>query len=216
MQAPIGLLGGTFDPIHFGHLQLACDALAHLQLAEVRFIPAAAPWQKGAVTDAAHRAQMVELAIAAAPRCVLDMHEIERGDASYTIDTLRALRAALGADVPLVLIIGSDQMERFDTWREWQAILQFAHLGVARRNDAVLVLNDTLQTYYNEHWSPPEVWRDLAAGRVVEIDMTPVDASATEIRALLKQAPSAARDTRLRACVPPAVLDYIRANHLYQ
>ena len=107
MIAPvIGLLGGSFDPIHVGHLQLARDALAHLPLDEVRFIPAAQPWQKERVTDAAHRAHMVELAIAHEPRCVLDMHEIERGGTTYTIDTLRDLRAGPWPDASLVLVHG--------------------------------------------------------------------------------------------------------------
>ena len=75
----IGLLGGSFDPIHYGHLQLARDALKHLPLEEVRFLPAAQPWQKGPITAAEHRAQMVQLAIADQPRFVLDMREIERG-----------------------------------------------------------------------------------------------------------------------------------------
>ena len=79
MTAPIGLLGGSFDPIHHGHLQLARDALKHLPLDEVRFIPAAQPWQKGPITAAEHRARMVQLAIAGEPRFALDMHEIERG-----------------------------------------------------------------------------------------------------------------------------------------
>ncbi|HEU0201350.1 MAG TPA: nicotinate-nucleotide adenylyltransferase [Burkholderiaceae bacterium] len=213
---PIGLLGGTFDPIHRGHLQLARDAQAQLGLAEVRFIPTAAPWQKKRVTPAVHRAQMVELAIAGEPGFVLDMREIERGDASYTIDTLRDLRRTLGADVPLVLIMGGDQMQGFDTWRDWRAIIDFAHLAVARRNDAAPVLNDTLQRFYAEHRAPVAQLRAQPAGRLVEIDMTPIDASATEIRALLGQPAAPARDARLAACVPAAVLDYIEAHRLYK
>jgi len=217
MIAPvIGLLGGSFDPIHFGHLQLARDALAHLPLDEIRFIPAAQPWQKERVTDAAHRAHMVERAIANEPRCVLDMHEIERGGTTYTIDTLRELRAALGEDVPLALIMGSDQFERLDTWRDWTRLLDLAHLAVARRADAVLTPGYALQEYYNAHWARRSAVRDAAHGHIVEIEMTPVDASATEVRALLSQPPSPARDARLAEIVPAAVLDYIRAHHLYR
>ena len=216
MPAPIGLLGGSFDPIHLGHLQLARAALAQLDLAEVRFIPAGQPWQKQVATNAAQRAHMVELAIRAEPKFVLDMHEIERAGATYTIDTLRALRAALGGGVPLVLIVGGDQMQRLDTWREWQRLLDFAHLAVARRNDAVLTLSWPLQEYFNSHWARADAVRSRSHGAVVEIEMTPVDASATEIRALLGQAPAPARDARLAAIVPAAVLDYIRANSLYR
>jgi nicotinate-nucleotide adenylyltransferase len=212
----IGLLGGSFDPVHFGHLQLARDALAQLALAEVRFIPAGQPWQKGAITGATHRARMVLEAIRDEPRFLLDMREIERAGPTYTIDTLRELRAALGEHVPLVLIMGSDQFERLDTWRDWTKLLEHAHLAVARRADALLTPSYALQEYFNAHWARPHVVLEAARGRIVEIDMTPVDASATEIRALLAQPPSPARDSRLAEIVPAPVLDYIRAHQLYR
>jgi len=212
----IGLLGGSFDPVHLGHLQLARDALAQLGLVQVRFIPAGHPWQKGAMTDAAHRAQMVLAAIRDEKRFVLDMREIERTGPTYTIETLRELRAALGDHVPLVLIMGSDQFERLDTWRDWMHLLDLAHLAVARRADAVLTPSYALQEFFNAHWARPAVVHEAAHGRIVEIAMTPVDASATEIRAALAQPPSPARDNRLAEIVPAPVLDYIRAHHLYR
>lgn len=216
-SAPIiGLLGGSFDPVHFGHLQLARDARDQLGLTEVRLIPAAQPWQKPPLTEAAHRAHMVELAIRGEPGFVLDMHEIERGGPTYTIDTLRALRAQLGHEVPLVLIVGADQIERLHTWREWHALPDYAHVAVARRNDAVIVLNDAVQTFYNERYAQPAAVASRAAGCVVEIDMRPVDASATAIRELLRAGAGAERDARLAALVPAAVLDYIRGHHLYR
>ncbi|MGH6609338.1 MAG: nicotinate-nicotinamide nucleotide adenylyltransferase, partial [Burkholderiaceae bacterium] len=101
----VGLLGGSFDPIHNGHLQLARDALKHLPLAEIRFIPAAQPWQKGELTATEHRAMMVQIAIADEPRFVLDMREVARGGPTYTIDTLREIRRA-EPHRPLMLIIG--------------------------------------------------------------------------------------------------------------
>lgn len=213
---PIGLLGGSFDPIHAAHLQLARDARDRLGLAEVRLIVAAQPWQKGDVADAAHRAEMVRLAIAGEPRLVLDLREIERGGPSFTIDTLRELRARLGEGTPLVLIIGGDQMERLDTWRQWQALLDHAHLAVAHRNNRVLVLNDRLQTWFNEHWAAPAAVQQSAAGKVVDLEMTPVDASATEVRQLLKEPASLQRDARLGRLVPAPVLDYISRHRLYR
>ncbi|HUL68195.1 MAG TPA: nicotinate-nucleotide adenylyltransferase [Burkholderiaceae bacterium] len=215
MASPIGLLGGTFDPIHNGHLALARAACDGLGLAQLLLIPAAHPWQKGEITDGEHRARMVGLAIADDPCMRVDRCELERGGPSYTIDTLRALRARLGAQTPLVLVIGADQMERFDTWYEWQSVLDLAHIGVARRNDAVLVLSYALQDFYNEHWSPGDAVHAEANGRVVEIDMAPHDVSATEVRALLAAAPAPERDARLARIVPAAVLDYIRAHRLY-
>ena len=216
MTLAIGLLGGSFDPIHSGHLQLARDALAQLALTELRFLPAGQPWQKEKVTDATHRAQMVLAAIRNEPRFVLDMREIERAGPTYTVDTLRELRAALGEHLPLVWIMGSDQFEQLDTWRDWTRLLDHAHLAVARRADAVFTPSHVLQEYFNAHWARPHAVQEAAHGRIVEFEMTPVDASATEVRALLAQPPSPARDNRLAEIVPSPVLDYIRAHHLYR
>jgi len=215
MPSPIGILGGTFDPIHNGHLALAQAACDRLRLSQLLFIPAGDPWQKGPITDGTHRARMVELAIAHDARMRVDRCELERDGPSYTIDTLRELRARVGAQTPLVLVIGADQMERFDTWRDWQSILHFAHLGVARRNDAVLVLSYPLQEFYNEHWTPPETIHAEACGHVVEVDMVPHDVSATEARTLLGAPPTPARAERLARIIPAPVLDYIRAHRLY-
>ena len=215
MFAPvIGLLGGSFDPIHAGHLQLARDALAHLPLDEVRFLPAAQPWQKDRITEAAHRAHMIEVAIAREPRWVLDMHEIERGGTTYTVDTLRALRAGPWPEASLVLIMGSDQFERFDTWREWQAVADLVHLAVARRAGVAAALNPNLAAFFGPRHCGPAGLAHRPAGGIVEFRMTPVDASATEVRRLLAAgAPDS--DRRLAELVPAPVLDYIRAHHLY-
>ena len=130
--APLGLLGGSFDPIHNGHLQLARDALEQLRLSEVHFIPAAQPWQKSRMTAAEHRAQMVQLALAGEARFVLDMREIARGGITYTIDTLRHLREAL-PERPLVLIMGSDQ---FGTWTHGKAGTRLLRLPISRSRSA--------------------------------------------------------------------------------
>ena len=215
MNPPIGLLGGSFDPIHAGHLALARAACDELALAQLLLVPAAQPWQKGPLSDGAQRARMIEVAIAGDARLRVDRCELERGGASYTIDTLREVRARHGAETPLVLVIGADQMERLDTWHEWSALLKFAHLGVARRNDAVLVLSCALQEFYNTHWAQPDALPVEVAGRVIEIAMPPHDASATEVRALLQAPATAERDARLAQIVPAPVLDYIRRHHLY-
>jgi nicotinate-nucleotide adenylyltransferase len=215
MIAPvIGLLGGSFDPVHAGHLQLGRDALAHLPLEEVRFLPAAQPWQKGPVTEAGHRVRMVELAIAGERRFVLDTGEIERGGTTYTVDTVRALRAGAWRDASLVLIMGSDQFQRFDTWRDWQAICELAHIAVARRAGVAPVLNPALDALWHARQCGPAELAHRPAGGIVEFPMTPVDASATEARRLLAD-PQPASEARLATLLPRGVLDYIRAHHLY-
>jgi nicotinate-nucleotide adenylyltransferase len=147
---------------------------------------------------------------------ILDTAEIERGGPTYTIDTLRDLRARLGTEVALVLIMGADQFERFDTWREWERIPELAHIAVARRAAVPPKLNPVLQKLRDTRYL--KYAGDLVespAGHIVDLAMTPVDVSATEVRRLLGQARTSEDDARLAAAVPPAVLDYIRAHHLY-
>ena len=213
--APIGLLGGSFDPIHYGHLQLASDALEHLPLREVRFVPAAQPWQKGPITAAAHRAHMVQLAIADQARFTLDMREIERGGVTFTIDTLQALRSQHPRR-PLVLIMGSDQFARLDTWRDWQRVVQLAHVAVATRAGAHTRLSEQLCKLVDDRRADIASLLSNPGGSVVEFAMTPMEASATEVRRLLRQPKSAERAQRLSAMVPAAVLDYIDSHNLYQ
>lgn len=213
--AAIGLLGGSFDPIHYGHLQLARDALKQLPLDEVRFIPAAQPWQKGRMTAAEYRARMVQLAIAGEPRFALDMHEIERGGVTYTIDTLHALRSQL-PDRSLVLIMGSDQFSRFDTWRDWQRVVDAAHIAVAQRPGPPLQQGQSLQAFVRGRRGDPASLASHVGGSIAEFDMTPVDASSTEIRRLLAGPQSTESGQRLSAMVPAVVLDYIHTHHLYR
>lgn len=217
----IGILGGSFDPIHVGHLQLARDALANLPIAEVHLLLAAQPWQKEVLTAAQHRARMIELAIEqelpfTRRRMILDLRELERGGPTYTVDTLRDLRTAMGPEIPLVLIMGADQFARFDTWREWESIPELAHLAVAKRAGAAPALNETLQRLRNARYLKyAGDLVDSPSGHIVDLAMTPVDASATEVRELLGRSTEPAGATRLATLVPPAVLDYIRSNQLY-
>ena len=213
--APIGLLGGSFDPIHYGHLQLARDAMKQLPLDEIRFIPPAQPWQKGPMTAAEHRARMVQLAIAGEPKFALDMHEIERGGVTYTIDTLRDLRLAL-PNRPLVLIMGSDQFARFDTWHGWKQIIEAAHIAVAQRAGISLQQGPALRAVVDMHRGKVASIATSACGSIVEFAMTPVDVSATEVRRLLHEPPSTETAQRLSVMVPAVVLDYIDSHQLYR
>jgi len=202
-RRPIGLLGGSFDPIHVGHVQLARDAMLQLDLARVLFVPAGLAWQKGPPADATHRARMIELAIADEPRFALDRRELERPGPSFTVDTLRQLRQEVGAARPLVLLIGADQFERLDTWHRWEQLIELAHLGVAERSDQTAGLKPQLA--------------DVAlrpAGVLVPIAMKPVECSSTQIRALLGAA-SAGNAASVAPLLAPTVLGYIRNHRLY-
>lgn len=131
----LGILGGTFDPVHFGHLAAAEEARARLALPEVRFIPAWQPPHKleRRVTTAAHRLAMVRLAIADNPAFQLSTEEIDRGGASYTVDTLQHLKRHLGEECDLYFIVGSDALVDFLRWREPHRVLELATLVVVQR-----------------------------------------------------------------------------------
>jgi nicotinate-nucleotide adenylyltransferase len=189
----LGLFGGTFDPPHDAHLALARAALEHLGLDAVHWVVAGQPWQKArAITPAVHREAMVRAAIDGEPRFVLDRTELERAGPSYTLDTVRALRAAHpGAE--WFLILGADQHAGLQSWHGWRELLSLVTLAVANRPGASPPID-------------PEVAK--VAHRGVPLPL--LDISATEIRA------RAARGLPLEGRVPPAVANYIDQHGLYR
>ncbi len=221
----IGLLGGSFDPIHAGHLQLARDAIHALGLDELRLVVAAQPWQKPDVSPAAQRLRMVEVAVASVEpalraRLAIERCELDRTGPSYTIDTLTALRAALGPAPCLVLVMGSDQWHNLGTWRRHAELTDYASIAVARRappaaTDATTRTGTAMRTGTATPARPAiaahDAPRDAAhGGQSVAFAMTPHPASATAIRAQLRAGQAVGPDL-----LPPTVLAYIRAQHLY-
>jgi len=208
--APLGLLGGSFDPVHEGHLQLARDALAALGLAEIAFLPAGMPWQKRTRTPAPDRARMLEIAISGEPRFRIDRREMERTGPTYTVDTLHALRGELGPGRPLVWIMGSDQLQRLDTWHRWDELFDLAHIAVARRPGAEGTLPAAVvQAVQRRHAGAADL-RSRPAGMLAEFAMHPVDCSATELRRLLGEG------VLPREHLAAGVLEYIHSHRLYE
>ncbi len=206
----IGLLGGTFDPVHVGHLALAHAARAALRLDEVRFIPTGRSWQKDdAGASAEQRLAMVRLAVEPIAGFLADSREVERVGPSYTIDTLEQIRAELGAEPALVFLMGSDQLRQLGSWHRGDELLEHAHIGCTRRGPGDSGPPDpTLAALLDAHGR--DALPDEASGSVVFFAMPPVPVSATALRAGL------ARGDRPRELVPPAVLDYIQTHHLYR
>ena len=193
MLKRIGLFGGTFDPAHLAHVALAQVALDQLQLDEVRWVPAGRPWQKKrTLTSAAHRTEMIRLAIEGEPRFTLDLCEINRSGASYTFDTVREFQVAEPGN-DWFLIIGQDQYAGLHTWLGWQKLLERVTLAVANRPGAPLQAS-------------PEV--EQVAHQAVALPM--MDISSTHIRAQV------AAGQRVDALVPAAVARYIDLHHLYR
>ena len=221
MPEPIGVFGGTFDPVHYGHLRLAEEACAALQLARALWIPAGRPPHREAPrASSAHRLQMLRLAIAANPRFALDAAECESEAASYTVDTLARLRREHGATQPLVLLLGADAFAGLATWHRWQELSGLAHIAVATRPqhslDAERLPGPLAALWRARLHGDPQPLAEAPAGLVFRFTITDLDIAATRIRQALDAGPGPRYLVPdLRYLLPDPVLDYIRAHHLY-
>jgi len=192
----VGVLGGTFDPVHRGHLALARAALDELGLDEVLFVPAGQPWRKEGriVAPAAHRLAMLRLALAGEPALRVETLELDRPGPSYTADTLEALRDARPDD-ELFFVAGEDALADLPNWLRPERILELATLAVARRVDVPQAAGESLSGLRE---------------RVVWLKMPLLPVSATEIRDRVR------RGLPVDDLVPPAVEAYIREHGLYR
>jgi nicotinate-nucleotide adenylyltransferase len=220
LAAPVGIFGGTFDPIHFGHLRLAEEAIDKLALTNVRWIPAGQPAHRQAAskmpqTTAAQRLEMVRLAITGNERFALDPAEVETARPSYTVNTLERLRLAseYGAQRPLVLLVGADAFAGLPDWHRWESLFELAHIAVAHRPgfpvDAGSLPAVLADIYRQRHSTSPAALAEVPAGRIVTFAMTQLDISATQIRALLS------KGLTPRYLLPDAVIAYIQSTFLY-
>lgn len=207
--APLGLLGGTFDPVHNGHLRVAIEAVEALGLAALHLLPLNRPGHRGPpVAAAAHRLAMLEAAVRAP--LVADGSEIARGGVTYTVDTLLELRA-LHPRRPLCLVVGRDAFHGLPSWHRAGELLGLAHVVVAARPDegggALAGLDELIGNAQSARVS------DLLhspAGRVYFLDIPLLPIASSDLRARLQQGRS------IRHLVPEAVDDYIRAHGLYR
>ena len=213
---PVGVLGGTFDPVHVGHLRLAEELAEVIGMSAVRFIPTGTPPHRGAPRVAGlHRMQMVRLAIGGNPRFDVDDREIRREAICYTFDTLSELRAELG-ERPLCLLMGSDAFSALTTWYRWQELFDLAHIVVAHRPGfSAQQLHASLpgalrKIYLQRLTASPGLLRRDAGGAIYASEVTALDVAATQIRARLLEGRS------VRYLVPDAVVDYIERNRLYK
>ena len=214
--APIGIFGGTFDPIHNGHLRLAQEALEQCRLGAVRFIPSGTPPHRAApLASAEQRLQMVQLAIHGQPGFAVDEREVHRTDKCYSVDTFNALRAELGAAQPLCLLLGSDAFLQLHTWHQWQQLFELTHIVVLQRpgrplGNAMAQADESLRQQYLARLAPtPQLLHESAHGLIVVLDMLQLDISATDIRS------RAAQHKNLRFLLPDAVVQYIQYNQIY-
>lgn len=201
----IGIFGGTFDPIHIGHLRTASDVQQALGLEQIRLIPLQSPPHRPPpIATAQQRTAMLEAAIADNPDFIIDLRELNRSGLSYTVETLQSLRQELPEET-LCLIIGSDAFKHFPEWHQPEEILNLAHLIVMHRP------GDPIAEHYSgRHINDPAMLKAQPTGLIFSQIVTQLDVSSTQIRALLKQGGSP------RYLLPKATLDIIIADDIYR
>lgn len=218
LKAPIGIYGGTFDPIHYGHLRPCLELCETLGLDHVRFIPAfLPPHRNNPATEVEHRLEMVAQAIESETSFVLDDRDIMRGGPSYMVDTLKSLRRDF-PDNPLCLLMGMDAFSGIERWYHWQELLGYAHIVVSQRPDtdfnALDLWSDSLSAFYQkhkyqQHRADQQSMHHSLCGTIRLETVTQLSISATDIRQRLKNNQS------IRFLVPETVISLIECYNLY-
>lgn len=205
----IGIYGGTFDPVHFGHLRTALEVQEIFGLAELRLIPCAQPPHRGhPEVSAAFRLHMLHVAVAGQAGFVVDDRELRRDGPSYMVDTLASLRAETGDRTPLLLFIGADAFAGLERWHQWQRLFDYAHVVVMTRPASPPPALPPFLT--RRRTGDKQRLKEQPAGCILLQNVTQLEISATQIRKLLGDR----RDPRF--LLPDAVLAFIRHHHLYQ
>lgn len=207
---PLGIFGGTFDPIHYGHLRPAQEILRALDLAEIRFIPAANPPHRPApVATAEQRWHMVALAVAGIPGFIADKREINRGGLSYTVETLESLRNEWNAR-SLCLVMGMDAFSGMGSWHQAEKLPTLVNIIVMTRPGWTFSGKETLPSWAQgciEHDRNKLIHQ--TNGKIIFQEVTPQPISATLVREAI------ARGESVQNFIPLAILEYIRANRIY-
>ena len=211
---PIALFGGTFDPVHYGHLGLARAVFVQLELQKMLVLPAGNPYQKGGLpfASADHRRNMLTLAFQGESQILVDERELWRIGATYTFDTLVELRTEIGVDASLVWLIGSDAFSRLDTWHRWRELFGLTHFAVIDRSTNKLATANCSSEFLQEvepRFAGLLDTQISPSGAVVFLETSPPPVSSTDIRE------RTARGESIRGLTPDAVCDYIERHKLY-
>ena len=206
----IGVMGGSFNPVHWGHLSVASDVKATLKLDRMALMPAAQSPLKGAHSvSAEHRVAMLELAVASHPALDLDLRELSRTGPSYTIDSLKELREALGLQASLHFIMGDDLLPSLTRWLRWQEILRYAHLVVVSRPGIFPAIPDTVTAWWSQHEMSLDALHQSPCGGVARVECSLVNVSSTAVRAAIELG------NPVSEVIPDPVLEYITHHNLY-
>ncbi|WP_432696794.1 nicotinate-nucleotide adenylyltransferase [Marinobacterium sp. YM272] len=210
-NAPFVFMGGTFDPVHNGHLRTALEIQQWLDIPEVCLIPSKMPVHRdepGCTSE--QRLAMVELAVADEPSLTADDREILSDKPSYSLLTLESLRQELGAARPLCMVMGMDAYMTLSKWHQWERFIDLCHILVVTRPGYPLALDHGMRAFTEQHAANSKAeLLSAPAGKVLIHELTPLGISATQIRHLVASGRSP------RYLMPDAVWDYIQSNRLY-
>lgn len=212
MAKPVGILGGTFDPVHIGHLRLALEVHQQLGLQEVRLVPVySPPHREPPVATPEQRLTMLKLGAAKTNGLTVDDVEIRRQGTSYTIDTVKSLRK-IYPETPLCLIIGMDQFGKLDTWRDWTSLPEYVHFIIVNRTGANAEIKNPEAADLCSSRLVEDVGKihDSPAGRIYKIDIPLIEISSTRIRKLVEENKS------IKHLTTVDVITYINDESLYQ
>jgi nicotinate-nucleotide adenylyltransferase len=211
MRKRIGIFGGTFDPIHIGHLRIALEIKQQLQLDEMHLLPCYVPPHRPTPgASASQRVDMLEIALQSCTELRIDKRELQRDKPSYTYDTLHELRAEVGEHNSLCLCMGMDSFATLDTWHNWTQLLQLAHIVVVARPGWFLPESGAVADLLQSNRADSTVISQKSAGAIVLLEQRLLPISATDIRAQIHAGNSP------QFLVPDGVWNYIRSNGLYQ
>ena len=212
----VGIFGGTFDPIHYGHLRVAQEIVETVGLQKMYFVPAGMPrLRHSPVASPQHRVEIVRLAIQKNPDFVLDGREIYRDGVSYSIDTVREFKQEFGEEIRLCLVLGADAFIKLPEWNNWKELFNLCHFIVSTRPGYSLtlikeLLSKELREECSQRWvSNTESLRKDTSGLIFIASTTMLDISATSIRAHI------AAGRSVRHLVPSVTVNYISENKLY-
>ena len=208
----VALFGGTFNPVHFGHLNLASRLADYLQIPSVRMMPCAIPPHREApTTDTQHRLAMLNLAIADNPVLIADDLELKRAGTSYSIDTIELVRQEIGTQVPLFFCLGIDALLSIDSWHRWSELLDFCHLVACSRPDYSLPQDGAVATWIEQYKCKDiRQMKKQPHGSIHLCKIPMVDISSTAIRDSIKCAKNIDHMT------PEPVVNYIKQHSLYE
>ncbi|MFK8049545.1 MAG: nicotinate-nucleotide adenylyltransferase [Halioglobus sp.] len=210
-DAPVGVFGGTFDPVHNGHLRSALELMQRFSFDQLRMMPCADPSHRDAPdASAEHRAAMLELAIQGSPGLLCDRRELGREGPSYTVDSLIEIRKELGDERSICLIMGCDAVLNITSWHRWNELLEFANIVVIARPGWHLPSHGRVSDWLSANaCADREALHSCSAGLIRVEELRPLPISASEIRRLFADGHSA------RFLLPDAVIDYIANHGLY-